>query len=98
YRLLLRPESADLRLSDYAYKYGLIDDTRYAKVVQKRESITCTLEQLSQVVFTSSRSTEACAQEIGIDPLGQMLSARDLLRRPETYAYSTTHNRSGLTC
>jgi tRNA uridine 5-carboxymethylaminomethyl modification enzyme len=83
YRLLLRPESADLRLSDYAYKYGLIDDTRYAKVVQKRESITCTLEQLSQVVFTSSRSTEACAQEIGIDPLGQMLSARDLLRRPE---------------
>jgi tRNA uridine 5-carboxymethylaminomethyl modification enzyme len=83
YRLLLRPESADLRLSDYAYKYGLSDDTRYAKVVQKRESITCTLEQLSQVVFTSSRSTEACAQEIGINPLGQMLSARDLLRRPE---------------
>jgi tRNA uridine 5-carboxymethylaminomethyl modification enzyme len=83
YRLLLRPESADLRLSDYAYKYSLIDDTRYAKVVQKRESITCTLGQLSQVVFTSSRSTEACAQEIGIDPLGQMLSARDLLRRPE---------------
>ncbi len=83
YRLLLRPESADLRLSDYAYKYSLIDDTRYAKVVQKRESITCTLGQLSQVIFTSSRSTEACAQEIGIDPLGQMLSARDLLRRPE---------------
>ncbi len=83
YRLLLRPESADLRLSDYAYKYGLIDDTRYAKMVQKRESITCSLEQLSQVVFTSSRSTEAFAQEIGIDPLGQMLSARDLLRRPE---------------
>src|SRR5256885_10169693 len=83
YRLLLRPESADLRLSDYAYRFGLIDDTRYAKVVQKRESITCTLGQLSQVVFTSSRSTEACAQEIGIDPLGQMLSARDLLRRPE---------------
>jgi tRNA uridine 5-carboxymethylaminomethyl modification enzyme len=83
YRLLLRPESADLRLSDYAYKYGLIDDARYAKVVQKRESIAHILEQLPQVIFTSSRSTEACAQEIGIAPLGQMLSARDLLRRPD---------------
>ena len=87
YRLLLRPESADLRLSDYAYKYGLIDDARYAKVVQKRESIAHTLGQLPQVIFTSSRSTEAYAQEIGIAPLGQMLSARDLLRRPDvTYA------------
>jgi tRNA uridine 5-carboxymethylaminomethyl modification enzyme len=87
YRLLLRPESADLRLSGYAYKYGLIDDTRYAKVVQKRESIADILGQLPQVIFTSSRSTEAYAQEIGIAPLGQMLSARDLLRRPDvTYA------------
>src|SRR5258706_6191516 len=83
YRLLLRPESADLRLSDHAYKYGLIDDTSYAKVVQKRETIAHTLGQLPQVIFTSSRSTEAYAQEIGIAPLGQMLSARDLLRRPD---------------
>ncbi|HJT55207.1 MAG TPA: tRNA uridine-5-carboxymethylaminomethyl(34) synthesis enzyme MnmG, partial [Ktedonobacteraceae bacterium] len=83
YRLLLRPDSADLRLSDYAYNYGLIDEARYAKVIQKRESIARTLEQLPTVVFTSSRSTETCAQQIGIAPLGQMLSARDLLRRPE---------------
>ncbi len=83
YRLLLRPESADLRLSDYAYKFGLIDDARYAQVVQKRENIEHALSQLDTVVFTSSRQIEASAQEIGMAPLGQMLSARDLLRRPE---------------
>jgi tRNA uridine 5-carboxymethylaminomethyl modification enzyme len=83
YRLLLRPDSADLRLSDYAYQYGLIDEARYAKVIQKRENIARTLEQLPKVIFTSSRTTEACAQEVGIAPLGQMLSARELLRRPE---------------
>src|SRR5215831_4083063 len=83
YRLLLRPESADLRLSDYAYRYGLIDERRYAQVVDKRESIAYTLGQLSRVIFTSSRPTEACAQQIGIAPLGQLLSARDLLRRPD---------------
>ena len=82
YRLLLRPESADLRLSDYAYRFGLIDDHRYAQVIQKRESIQHTLTLLDRLVFTSSRSTEAFAQESGIDPLGQMLSARELLRRP----------------
>jgi tRNA uridine 5-carboxymethylaminomethyl modification enzyme len=83
YRLLLRPDSADLRLSDYAYKFGLIDEERYARVVQKRESIQRTLSQLDGVVFTSSRVVEANAQEIGINPLGQMLSARELLRRQD---------------
>ncbi len=82
YRLLLRPESADLRLSDYAYKYGLIDDARFAQVVHKRESIQRTLTRLDTLVFTSSRTTESYMQEIGLAPLGQMLSARELLRRP----------------
>src|SRR6266702_6746147 len=83
YRLLLRPDSADLRLSDYAYKYGLIDEARYAQVVQKRESIQHTLAQLDGITFTSSRLIEASAQEVGIASLGQRLSARELLRRPE---------------
>lgn len=82
YRLLLRPDSADLRLSDYAYKFGLIDEERYAGVLLKRERIQRTLGQLDRVFFTSSRATEARAQELGMAPLGQMLSARELLRRP----------------
>jgi len=83
YRLLLRPDSADLRLSDYAYQFGLIDDARYGRVVQKRAHIQQALAQLDGITFTSSRQVEAHAQELGIAPLGQMLSARELLRRPE---------------
>ena len=83
YRLLLRPDSADLRLSDYAYKLGLITEERYAQVVQKREHIHRTLAQLDMVMFTSSRPIEQAAQELGIAPLGQVLSGRELLRRPE---------------
>ena len=82
YRLLLRPESADLRLSDYAYTFGLIDEARYAEVLRKREHIQQALARLDTVVFTSARATEAHAQELGLAPLGQMLSARELLRRP----------------
>src|SRR3989440_6923946 len=90
YRLLLRPDSADLRLSDYAYTYGLIDDARYAQVVHKRESIQRALTQLDALVFTSSRTTETFVQEIGLDPLGQMLSARELLRRPSVTYHQVT--------
>jgi tRNA uridine 5-carboxymethylaminomethyl modification enzyme len=91
YRLLLRPESADLRLSDYAYKFGLIDDTRYAQLVHKRESIQRALAQLDTLMFTSSRTIEAYAQVIGLAPLGQMLSARELLRRPAVTYYQVAH-------
>ena len=83
HRLLLRSTSADLRLSDYAYKFGLISHERYAQILQKRASIQRTLDQLNQTIFTSSRLVETCAQEVGIQALGQMLSARDLLRRPQ---------------
>src|SRR5437667_11060011 len=76
YRLLLRPDSADLRLSDYAYRFGLIDEARYAQVVQKQKSSEYTLAQLDSITFTSSRLVETCAQEVGIAPLGQRLSAR----------------------
>nr|WP_287264313.1 hypothetical protein [Thermogemmatispora sp.] len=85
YRLLLRADSADLRLSDYAYRFGLIDEQRYARVLRKREQIEQTLGRLSKLIFTSSRSVESAAREVGIAPLGQMTSARDLLRRPETH-------------
>ncbi|MEO7022312.1 MAG: FAD-dependent oxidoreductase, partial [Ktedonobacteraceae bacterium] len=82
YRLLLRPDSAELRLSDYAYQFGLIDDTRYTAVVHKRAHIQQALAQLDTISFTSSRLTEAHAQDLGLAPLGQVLSARELLRRP----------------
>lgn len=91
YRLLLRPESADLRLSEYAYMFGLIDEERYARVVQKREHIQRTLAQLDALAFTSSRLVESCAQEAGIAPLGQMISARELLRRPEVTYQQVAH-------
>ncbi len=83
YRLLLRPDCADLRLSDYAYRFGLIDERRYAQVLQKREHIQRALAQLDQVVFTSSRQAESSAQELGLTSLGGMLSGRELLRRPD---------------
>lgn len=91
YRLLLRPESADLRLSDYAYRFGLIDAGRYEQVVEKRNMIQRAISQLETTIFTSSREVERRIQEVGIAALGQRLSARDLLRRPEVRYQQIAH-------
>src|SRR6266568_4923463 len=66
YRLLLRPDSADLRLSAYGHRLGLIDDTRYTTVLQKQAQIERALSRIDEVVFTSSRVVEEHAQEVGI--------------------------------
>jgi tRNA uridine 5-carboxymethylaminomethyl modification enzyme len=85
HRLLLRPDSADLRLSDHAYRLGLIGEERYFQLVQKRVAIEQAITRLDSVTFNSSRTVESYAQEVGIAPLGQMLSGRELLRRPDVH-------------
>ena len=83
--------SADLRLSDYAYQFGLIDSTRYEQVVRKRQIIQQTFTQLDDVTFTSSRLIEACAQEAGIDPLGQCFRPANCCE-DQRYAITRLHS------
>jgi tRNA uridine 5-carboxymethylaminomethyl modification enzyme len=83
YRLLLRHDTADLRLSDYAYQLGLIDAERYEHVRAKRRAVESAAATLPSVWVTPSQTNEERAALLGLDRIGQRLSAEALLRRPD---------------
>lgn len=82
YRLLLRHDNADLRLTPYGHELGLIDDARYAAFEAKRAAIEAELARLNQVRLTPRQVNEWLEAQ-GAAPLKDGVLAADFLRRPE---------------
>ena len=84
YRLMLREDNADLRLTEVGRGLGLVDDARWRAFSAKRERIDGERARLEALrVGPSSRCAEALAGVLGA-PLTRDCSAFDLLKRPET--------------
>ncbi|AEH44778.1 glucose inhibited division protein A [Thermodesulfatator indicus DSM 15286] len=82
YRLLLREDNADLRLTEFAYRLGLIDDTRYHHFLSKKKLIQETIEKLKKLKLRPEEINPLLLK-IGSNPLKQPQSLFDLLKRPE---------------
>ncbi len=91
YRLLLREDNADLRLTEKGRELGLVDDTRWAAFSQKREAIERETARLATTwVQPNSPAAEKIAEKTG-RPLPREYCLSDLLKRPElTYADITS--------
>ncbi|MDN6161602.1 MAG: tRNA uridine-5-carboxymethylaminomethyl(34) synthesis enzyme MnmG [Atopostipes sp.] len=81
YRLLLRHDNADLRLTDFAHDFGLISDDRYAEFSKKREQIETELERL-KTVRIKPQQVEEYLEEKGENQLKDGVLAYDFMRRP----------------
>ena len=83
YRLLLRQDNADLRLTEKGYRIGLVSEERYALYRQKKEFIESELRRLQKIRFQPGEEMDRQLGAWGSAPLQHSLPAEELLRRPE---------------
>ena len=83
YRLLLRQDNADLRLTPLGHKIGLISDERYEKFLKKREQIDREIARLKKLVFPPSEAVLDVLNSVNCTPIKTGIHADELLKRPE---------------
>ncbi len=83
YRLLLRQDNADLRLSKKGYHIGLISKERYEWVVKKEKLIAQEVERIEHVKIGANAAVQKLLTECGSAPLKTGTTLAELIRRPE---------------
>ena len=83
YRLLLRQDNADLRLTEFGHKVGLLSDERAAYIEKKEEVIQKEIERVDSVRVGASQKVNDVLTSLGSSPLGTGASLAELIRRPE---------------
>jgi tRNA uridine 5-carboxymethylaminomethyl modification enzyme len=81
YRLLLREESADIRLSKYGYQFGLIDDETYHKVSHKQQVLLDSVEFMSKEWFTPKKENLELLKQLDEDKISDRALLIDIIGR-----------------
>jgi tRNA uridine 5-carboxymethylaminomethyl modification enzyme len=83
FRLLLRQDNAEDRLSGQAYEVGLIDQERHAEIARRRREVDEIVRRLEGRWLAPSDATNRTLQEVGCRPLAQSVRAREFLCRTD---------------
>lgn len=83
YRLLLRQDNADLRLTETGHRIGLIDDDRYNRFVHKKNQIEKEIDRLENTMVGANSTIQKFLESMGSTGLKTAASLAELIRRPE---------------
>ena len=91
YRLLLRQDNADMRLTPIGRRVGLVTDARWDRFLQKKAAIEDVLKLLKETTLTPSAAQNAALEDAGLAPIHTACTVYDLLKRTEvTYDHLQT--------
>ena len=83
YRLLLRQDNADLRLTEIGHEIGLISDERYERFLEKKKQIEEEIERLKTVNVKPNEENNAYLESLGVSPITEGTKISELLKRSE---------------
>ncbi|EHI70531.1 tRNA uridine-5-carboxymethylaminomethyl(34) synthesis enzyme MnmG [Streptococcus ictaluri] len=83
YRLILRHDNADMRLTEIGRHIGLVDDERWQAFEIKKNQFESELKRLDSIKLKPIKETNARIQELGFKPLTDAMTAKEFMRRPE---------------